>query len=168
MQPLLLTRGCSFEACHSPDATNDFRLRAGSQGFFSAIALQRNYELLRDQFLALEVPDVRRGRAVAKGLLPGYGGIAHRGGPVLETPGSGGSQPASCASPYDAATASAYCTFQEWSRIERDRLVAAGQVLPLGAGDTRHPLRHPADVGQPRATFGTQREQPSALSAMIR
>jgi hypothetical protein len=65
-----------------------------------------------------------------------YGGIAHRGGPVLETPGSGGSQPSTCAQPFDPATASAYCVFVEWSRIERQALLAAGQVLPLGPGDT--------------------------------
>ena len=30
VQPLLLQRGCSFEACHSPSATNDFKLRTGT------------------------------------------------------------------------------------------------------------------------------------------
>jgi len=136
VQPLLLSRGCSFEACHSPDATNDFKLRAGSQGFFSVIAMQRNYDLLKNEFLAFEVPDVRRGRAVAKAILPLYGGISHRGGPVLETPGSGGSDPATCASPYDPATASAYCTFQQWINVERAQMVSAGEIDPLGSGDT--------------------------------
>src|SRR5262249_6364777 len=40
VQPLLLVRGCSFQACHSPSATNDFKLRTGTQGFFSAVALE--------------------------------------------------------------------------------------------------------------------------------
>jgi hypothetical protein len=136
VQPLLVTRGCSFEACHSPDAANDLKLRSGSQGFFSSIALERNYRLVRDQFMALEVPDARRGRAVAKTILTSFGGIGHRGGPVLETPGSGGAQPSTCPDPFDLATASAYCVVQEWVNIERDALVAAGQVLPLGEGDT--------------------------------
>ncbi|HTM21917.1 MAG TPA: hypothetical protein VL172_15455, partial [Kofleriaceae bacterium] len=136
VQPLLLTRGCSFEACHSPDSTNDFKVRAGSQGFFSAIALQRNYDLLREEFLAFEVHDVRRGRAVAKTILPQYGGIAHRGGPVLETPGSGGSDPSTCDAVYDPATASAYCTLQEWNNIERARMISDGTVASLAAGTT--------------------------------
>ncbi|HKE18292.1 MAG TPA: hypothetical protein VKB80_25615 [Kofleriaceae bacterium] len=136
VQPLLITRGCSFEACHSPDAANDLKLRSGSQGFFSSIALERNYRLVRDQFMALEVPDARRGRAVAKSILASFGGINHRGGPVLETPGSGGAQPSTCPDPFDAAAASAYCVVQEWVNIERDALVADGQALPLGEGDT--------------------------------
>lgn len=136
VQPVLIERGCGFEACHSPAATNDFKLRSGSQGFFSAIALERNYELLKKEFLAFEVPDVRRGRAVAKSIVPPNGGIGHRGGPVLETPGSGGSTPNTCAQPYDPATASGYCTFQEWMNIERQALITAGQVLPLDGGST--------------------------------
>jgi len=136
IEPLLIERGCAFEACHSPDATNDFKLRSGSQDFFSAIALQRNYDLLKQEFLAFEVPDVRRGRAVAKTILPKFGGIPHRGGPVLETPGSGGSVPASCPATYDPATASAYCTFQQWENLDRAKLISDGEVDPLGQGDT--------------------------------
>lgn len=136
VQPMLLRRGCSFEGCHSPSATNDLKLRSGSQGFFSAIALERNYDLLRNEFMAMEVPDARRGRAVAKTILPRFGGIAHRGGPLLETPGSGGSQPQSCAPVFDPATASAFCIMQEWVRIERQALIARGEALPLDDGDT--------------------------------
>jgi WD40-like Beta Propeller Repeat len=135
VQPILLTRGCSFEACHSPSATNDFKLRTGTQGFFSAVALERNYQLLRDEFMALEFPDARRGRAVAKTILPVAGGIAHRGGPVLETPGKGlSSDP--CPQPYVAATATAFCTLQEWERIERQALLTAGEVTSMDSGDT--------------------------------
>jgi hypothetical protein len=136
VQPLLLTRGCSFEACHSPAATNDLPLRSGSQGSFSPIALERNYEQVRDEFMAVEVPDARRGRSVAKNILASLGGIAHRGGPVLETPGSGGAVPSACPDDYDPATASAFCTMQEWVNIEREALLAAGEVLPLAEGDT--------------------------------
>jgi hypothetical protein len=136
VQPLLVARGCAFEACHSPAAANDFKLRSGSQGFFSAIALERNYKLLRDEFMALEVPDARRGRAVAKNVLPVFGGIAHRGGPLFETAGSGGSDPQNCPQPFAPATASAFCVMQEWQRIERSALIASGQALPLAPGNT--------------------------------
>jgi hypothetical protein len=136
VQPLLLTRGCSFQACHSPSSTNDFQLRSGGQGFFSSIALERNYERLKYKFMALEYPDARRGRAVAKTILDSFGGINHRGGPVLETPGSGGSDPATCDDPIDLDTASAFCIVQEWVNIERQALVSSGDVLPLGAGGT--------------------------------
>lgn len=146
VQPLLLTRGCSFEACHSPQATNDFQLRSGSQGFFSAIALERNYEQLRNDFMAVEVPDARRGRALAKNVLRSFGGIAHRGGPTLETAGSGGAQPGSCAEPFDPATASAYCTVQRWIDIEREELIAQNQVLSLGEGDPVHIVYVERDV----------------------
>lgn len=133
VQPLLLQRGCSFQACHSPSATNDFKLRTGTQGFFSSVALQRNYELMRDEFMALEMMDARRGRAAAKSILSSAGGIAHRGGPVLETPGRGLSS-TPCPQPYVAATATAFCTVQEWVNIERQALLAAGQVTPMTAG----------------------------------
>jgi hypothetical protein len=152
VQPLLLARGCSFEACHSPAATNDLTLRSGSQGFFSAIALERNYQKLREQFMALEVPDARRGRAVAKNILEAFGGIAHRGGPALETPGSGGAQPSSCDDPIDPAAAPAFCVVQEWVNVEREALLAGGQVLPLGEGDTVpvvYVARKPEHVASP-------------------
>jgi hypothetical protein len=152
IQPLLLTRGCSFEACHSPASTNDFQLRSGSQGFFSPIALERNYERLRDQFMAIEVPDARRGRAVSKTILDAFGGINHRGGPVLETPGSGGAQPSSCDDPIDLATAPAFCVVQEWINVEREALIADGLLLPLGEGDTVpvvYVARQPDHVASP-------------------
>jgi len=136
VQPLLITRGCSFPACHSPAAANDFKLRSGSQGFYSAIALEKNYELLKNEFMALEFPDAGRGRAVAKGIFAKFGGIDHRGGEVLETPGGGPSEPESCPAIFDPATATAFCTMQAWLDLERGRLITAGQVLPLGSGDT--------------------------------
>ena len=134
VQPILFTRGCSFQACHSPQAANDLKLRSGSIGFMSAIALERNYKLLKDEFMALEFPDARRGRAIAKTILDvddritGVGGIAHRGGPVLETPGIA-ADPATCSTP----AVSAFCTIQEWVRLERLALGTA--VTPMGTGD---------------------------------
>jgi hypothetical protein len=139
VQPLLLRRGCQFEACHSPATINDFKLRPGSQGFFSPVALERNYELMRNDFMALEVPDVRRSRVVAKNILRNSGGISHRGGALLETPGFDSSQPnltTACAAETDPATAPALCVLQQWLDIERAALIAAEQVLPLGAGTT--------------------------------
>lgn len=140
VQPILLQRGCSFMACHSPAATNDFKLRSGTQGFFSAVALEKNYELLRNEFMAVELPDARRGRAVAKGILADdfripnqVGGISHRGGSVLETPGGGkASDPAACGA--WAPGASPFCTIQEW--ITRERAALGAQVSPMNAGDS--------------------------------
>ena len=136
VQPVLIQRGCSFAACHSPAAANDFKLRSGSHGFYSAVALEKNYDLMKREFMALEYPNAARGRAVAKGIFAQYAGIEHRGGEVLETPGGGPSTPESCPDVYDPATASAFCTIQAWVDIERAALIAAGEVLPLGDGDT--------------------------------
>lgn len=137
VQPILIARGCSFEACHSPAAGNDFKLRSGTQGFFSAVALQKNYDLLRDEFMALEFPDARRGRAVAKAMLTNdprtaaVSGIPHRGGPVLETPGIA-FDPAACGGP--PASATPLCILQAWINLERAE--AAAQVTPMGMGGT--------------------------------
>lgn len=139
VMPVLLQRGCAFSACHSPAATNDFKLRAGGLGFYSSVALQKNYELLRDEFMAMEFPDARRGRAVAKSILvtdprvTTVGGIEHRGGPVLESPGNGPADPAACPAVYNPATASAFCTLQEW--VTRERAAAAADFTPMGSGD---------------------------------
>ncbi|MDB4964086.1 MAG: Periplasmic component of the Tol biopolymer transport system-like protein [Myxococcales bacterium] len=141
VQPVLLQRGCAFQACHSPQASNDFKLRSGSIGFFSAVALEKNYELLKTEFMAVEFADARRSRAVAKTILEedprvtGVGGMAHRGGPVLETSGegdTGGANPAACGT-FNPATSNAFCTVQEWLRIERSAL--AGQVTTMDPGD---------------------------------
>jgi len=128
VMPVLIKRGCSFEACHSPAAFNDFKLRAGSQGFFSPGALQRNYELARDQFLAVDAVDVRQSRVVAKPIL---GGLPHRGGAALQTAGRA-SDPAMCPTPYNPATSWAFCALVEWHRLERQEAGAA--VSALGAG----------------------------------
>ncbi len=136
VQPILVARGCSLPACHSPEAANDFKLRSGSNGFYSAIALEKNYDLLKNEFMALEYPDARRGRAVAKTVLPTYHGVPHRGSFALETPGSGGSDPAICPAVYDPATASAFCTIQKWIDTERGPLIASGAVLAMNPGET--------------------------------
>jgi Tol biopolymer transport system component len=136
VQPILLARGCSFQACHSPAATNDLKLRSGTQNFFSAVALEKNYDLLRNEFMAIEFPDVRRGRAVAKALVSNgstAAGIVHRGGPVLETP-SKPSDPAACGAfdPMNPGASSPFCIIQEW--INRERAALAAQVTDMGTG----------------------------------
>ena len=135
VQPVLTARGCTFSACHSPETGNDFKLRPGSRGFFSPNVLERNYEIMRDEFMALEVADARLGRAVSKGLIRRSGGIAHRGGPVLETPGEGGADPASCPEDFDPDTASAFCVIQRWIDLEREALIDRGEATPMGEGD---------------------------------
>jgi len=135
VQPILLARGCSFPACHSPAATNDFKLRSGTQGFFSAVALEKNYELLRNEFMAIEFPDARRGRAVAKALISNgatASGIVHRGGPVLEAP----DKPAVCAAFQltNPGASSPLCTIQEWVDRERGAAATAGQITDMTDG----------------------------------
>jgi hypothetical protein len=166
VQPLLVQRGCTFEACHSPAATNDFKLRSGTQGFFSAIALEKNYDLLKREFLALELPDARRGRAVAKALLTDdyrvaeqVGGIAHRGGAVLETPGAAnGSDPAQCptwSGNTPPANVTAFCVVQEW--INRERAAIAGSITPMNSASTIDLVYvdRPAGQGADRLQFDT-------------
>jgi hypothetical protein len=141
VQPILLQRGCSFQGCHSPQAANDFKLRSGTQGFFSAVALEKNYELLKGEFMAMEFPDVRRSRAGAKPILeddpriPGaVAGMVHRGGAVLENqdgPTGTGSNPAMCGA-WSAATSSPFCTLQEW--VNRERAAMAGVVTDMAPG----------------------------------
>ena len=143
VQPVLLQRGCAFQGCHSPQAANDFKLRSGTQGFFSSVALQRNYELLKGEFMAMEFPDARRSRAVAKAILeddpgrvpaPQVGGMIHRGGPVLENqdgPNGAGSEPADCLA-FNPATASPFCTIQEW--VTRERAAMPTEITNMAAG----------------------------------
>ena len=160
VQPILVQRGCAFEACHSPGAANDFKLRSGTQGFFSAIALEKNYDLLKHEFLALEFPDARRGRAIAKSILPDdyrvpddVLGIAHRGGAVLETPGSAGSNPIAC--PPFAPGVPTFCVLQEW--INRERAALGGQVSPMNMGSTIEIVyvERPAGQAADRLEFDT-------------
>jgi Hydrazine synthase alpha subunit middle domain/WD40-like Beta Propeller Repeat len=133
VMPVLLRRGCAFEGCHSPNGFNDFRLRPGVPGFLSRFALHRNYQTAVTEFLSLDTTDVRQSRLVKKNVRAG--GIPHRAGALLEGPGPDSSAP--CPSPFDAATASAFCTVKEWHRLERMDSGAAvsplarGQILPL-------------------------------------
>jgi hypothetical protein len=137
--PLLLQRGCAAEACHSAGAPNDFKLRAGSQGYFSPVALARNYDVARRVFLDAAVPDVRQSRLVKKALTridEGGVGLPHRGGPVLQSAGDPpGLDPDACP-PWDPSSATAFCAFVEWHRRERADALAQGLVDPLTPGST--------------------------------
>ncbi len=176
VQPIFVQRGCAFQACHSPQATNDFKLRSGSIGFFSSIALRKNYELFRNEFMAVEFPDARRGRAVAKGILDdddqrvpaGVLGIIHRGGPVLETPGPmNGADPAACPTNFDpdVVPTTPFCIVQEWLRLERVSLVSAGQATDFAAGAKIVFVNRPAaSANTGRLEFDTFRGGASLLA----
>jgi hypothetical protein len=135
VMPILLQRGCALEACHSPGSANDFKLRPGSQGYFSASALERNYEEARRNFLVADVPDVRVSRIARKPVVKmseGGVGIAHRGGPVLQSPNDPPNLDPTMCPPYDPATSTPFCTLVEWHRLERMDLITAGQAEDLG------------------------------------
>jgi hypothetical protein len=138
--PKLVTRGCALEGCHSPDGFNDFRLRPGAQGFLSPGALKRDYETTLLEFMALDSVDVGQSRAVKKTI---GGGIAHRGGSLLEDEGVSSATPCPApfpasydpALPYDPgnpATARALCVFKEWHRIERTERAASVSAMATG------------------------------------
>lgn len=135
VMPVFLKRGCALEACHSPGAANDFKLRAGNRGFFPPYALDQSYHISREEFLVPEVPDVRQSRLVKKPIVShheGGLGIVHRGGPVLESPGEP-LDPAACPQPWTEAS-SPFCTIVEWHRLERAELLAAGQADTFDPG----------------------------------
>jgi hypothetical protein len=132
VMPVLIRRGCSLETCHSPNGFNDFRLRPGALGFMSAFAVRRNYETILHEFLSVDVADVRMTRLVRKNIFPSDGGIAHRGGALLESPNENIQQP--CPAEFDAATATAFCTVAQWHRLEREARKA--DVSPLTVAST--------------------------------
>lgn len=132
VMPVLLARGCAFEACHSPIVPFKLNLRAGSHGFFSPIALERNYAQAR-KLLGLGSPDPLASRIIAKNALAAHGGIRHRAGPIVAT-----GDPRACPQPYDPTTASPVCTLARWRELERAELPApyraelsAGTTVPL-------------------------------------
>ncbi len=94
VMPVMLKRGCALETCHSPSGFNDFRLRPGTVGFVSPVALHRNYEAALHEFMSLDSPDVRQSRLVKKNLfIKSSVGIEHRGGALLEGPGPDSTRP---------------------------------------------------------------------------
>jgi len=70
VMPVLLQRGCAAQACHSPITPHKLRLRAGSSGFFSTIAADRNYAEVHKGFIALGSDDARVSRlSIAHALI---------------------------------------------------------------------------------------------------
>jgi len=154
VEPMLVKKGCMFQNCHSVAMFHDLRLRGGSQGTFSRIAIDKNYEMAL-LMLSLESANPNHSRLIAKNLFPpdreGIG-IAHRGGALLEDFGHNPS-PVDCEGidvtqdPLNEVPA--YCVFAEWHKIERDLAIARGEVepgpaygllwvsRPLGVGDVR-------------------------------
>jgi hypothetical protein len=169
VQPMLVKKGCMFLNCHSPSMFHDLRLRGGSQGIFSRVATERNYEKSR-AMLSLESLDVNASRFVAKNLfppaqVPGGQGIPHRGGALFEDFGTESrpnpATPDDCAG-FDADAGPldeipAYCVIARWHAIERAEAVRRGEVRDAAAplGGVVYVSR-PADVGRPE-DFDTYR-----------
>lgn len=135
--PVLLQRGCAMPQCHSPQGFNDFRLRAGSRGFFSPLAIRRNYEATLSEFISLDGPDPNESRVVKKNVTAKNGGIVHRAGITLLEDRDEGGDPTVCEGQKGSADGlSAFCTLVEWISIERESAIADGLVTPLAEGDT--------------------------------
>ncbi|HWB73322.1 MAG TPA: hypothetical protein VG755_00175 [Nannocystaceae bacterium] len=137
VMPALIKRGCAMPQCHSPQGFNDFRLRAGSRGFFSPLALRRNYDTTKHEFVSLDAKDPNASRILAKNVTTARGGIEHRAGITLldQLGGDDGGNPAVCPAGTDDQPTS-YCTIVEWIRRERAAAVTAGLVSELAEGDT--------------------------------
>jgi len=179
--PVLLQRGCASQACHSSITPHKFRLRAGSNGFMSPLVADINYKQAHKGFINLGSPDPKASRLVAKNLIPSHGGIAHRAGPVLETPGAS-ADPADCVQPFDPLTAPAFCILTEWLRLERGELpsqyradLSGGQTMPLvyveRPADTARPIefgqyRPGADLIRTEASIGTSAQVTSAAGRL--
>jgi hypothetical protein len=136
VMPALLRRGCAMPQCHSPQGFNDFRLRAGSRGFFSPLALRRNYDTTLHEFVSLDSPDPNQSRILKKNISAERGGIQHRAGvTLLDVLGADDrGNPAVCPVGEDEQ-ATSYCTVVEWIRRERAAAVARGEVSALAEGD---------------------------------
>ena len=144
VQPMLLQRGCAFQACHSPQASNDFKLRIGNAGFFSADrARARTTSCCKNEFMAIEFPDARRGRAVAKTSSPTTirASPASAASPTAAVPCSrprarrARRQRSARSAALGHRDATAFCTIQEWlTRRARGR--SAPQVTPMNAATT--------------------------------
>ena len=180
VQPVLVREGCMFLGCHSPSMFHDLRLRGGSGGVFSRIAMEKNYDM-SVRMLALESPDPNQSRLIAKNLftsdtVSGAAGMAHRGGSLFEDfSGSGTIDPADptdCAgidaNTDDLADVPSYCVLARWHAIERAAAQAAGEIeddavvvrgvvyvsRPAGIGDVRDfdTFRGGADLRRADAT----------------
>ncbi len=137
VMPVLLRRGCAMPQCHSPEGFNDYRLRAGSRGFFSPLALRRNYDTTLHEFVALDGADPNQSRILKKNVSTAQGGIQHRAGITLldQLGADAGGDPSVCPVG-EEVQATSYCTVVEWIRREREAAVADGRVTAMADGDT--------------------------------
>ncbi len=137
VMPVLLRRGCAMPQCHSPQGFNDYRLRAGSRGFFSPLALRRNYDATLREFVSLDAADPNESRVLKKNVSTQRGGIQHRAGIVLldQTGADDLGNPQLCPEGEEQQPTS-YCTVVEWIRRERAAAVTANLVSPMAEGDT--------------------------------
>ncbi|MBK6916974.1 MAG: hypothetical protein IPH07_06205 [Deltaproteobacteria bacterium] len=137
VMPALLRRGCAMPQCHSPQGFNDYRLRAGSRGFFSPLALRRNYDATLREFVSLDAADPNESRLLKKNVAGARGGIQHRAGIVLldQMGADDLGNPEVCPAGQDEQPTS-YCTVVEWIRRERAAALAADRVSALAEGDT--------------------------------
>ena len=154
VQPMLVKKGCMFANCHSPSMFHDLRLRGGSQGVFSRIAFDKNYEMSK-RLLAVESADPNDSRLIAKNLFPssaGGRGLVHRGGALLED--FDGFATADQCTAVDLASSDlndvpAYCVLVQWHALERELAIARGEVMP-GPDYGLVWVSRPLDVGDAR------------------
>lgn len=171
VQPVLVKKGCMFQNCHSPSMFHDLRLRGGSNGTFSRIAFDRNYDMAR-AMLSLESEDPNQSRIIAKNLYPvdkrGVG-IAHRGGPLFEDFGARSATPADCAgidvTSQPLSDVPAYCVLTQWHAVERARALRDGAISPPDELALVWVSRG-LDVGDPR-DFDTYRPGADLLTAPL-
>ena len=128
VQPMLAKKGCMIVGCHSPSMFHDYRLRGGSGGHFGLPATRKNYELTLEQ-VALEGP-INASRLMRKNLIPGSGGgMLHRGGPLLATPGDVSQCDLEEARTGDLDQQSPYCVLAAWIETERQERMATSAPL---------------------------------------
>lgn len=188
VQPMLVKKGCMFQNCHSPSMFHDLKLRGGSQGTFSRIAFDRNYEMARSM-LAIESPSPNESRIIAKNLFGSDKdgtGLIHRGGPLFEDFQGHSATPADCTSfdvtKQELASVPAYCVLVQWHTLERQRALREGVISqpsehalvwvsrPLDVGDPRDfdAYRPGADLRRASLTFGANgRPQLGASSSLL-
>jgi len=130
VQPVLVARGCYFEACHSLSNFNFYKPLAGTDGLYGTRVHLHNY--LQARFmLGLESREPRSGRLIKKNLMSKAGGMPHRGGPILIPMGE-------CDLTVDQVRndptrhwfeeVSAGCILDVWHRLEREIAVEKGQL----------------------------------------